>query len=87
MHIRRYHFTSDALPVCAVSVSNFARDCVVAVGKAHKRSASSLSSLHKFALGAVRMLISLNIDRSRYRRVNLQLLPFLLFLSFRQSVL
>ena len=50
-------------PIAAVSVS--AQEGIVALGKAHTRSAPSLSSLSKVALVTVPIFVWLNIGRSR----------------------
>ena len=68
-----------------VSVS--AQDGIVALGKAHTRSAPSLSSLPKVALKTVPIFIWLNTDRSRHWRLECRPLPFSTPLSFRGSVL
>ena len=67
----------------SVSVSVSAQD----LGKAHTRSAPSLSSLPKVALEAVPIFAWLNTDRSRPWRVECRPLPFSTPLSFRQSML
>ena len=71
----------------SVSVSVSAQDGIVALGKAHTRSAPSLSSLPKVALETVPIFVWLNTDRFRPCRVECRLLPFSTPLSFRQSVL
>ena len=53
-----------------VSVSISAQDGIVALGKAHTRSAPSLSSLPKVALKTVPIFVWLNTDRSRPWRVD-----------------
>ena len=60
----------------AVLVSVSAQDDIVAPGKAHTRSARSLSSFGKFALETVQMSVWLNTDRSRPWRVECRPLPF-----------
>ena len=70
-----------------VSVSVSAQDGIVALGKAHTRSAPSLSSLQKVALQTVPIFVWLNTDRSRPLRVECRPLPFSTPLSFRRSVL
>ena len=71
----------------SVSVSVSAHDGIVALGKAHTRSAPSLSSLLKVALETVPIFAWLNTDRSRPWRVECQPLPFSTPLSFRRSML
>ena len=71
----------------SVSVSVSAQDGIVALGKAHTRSAPSLSSLPKVALETVPIFVWLNTDRSRPWRVECRPLPFSTPLSFRRSVL
>ena len=71
----------------SVSVSVSAQDGIVALGKAHTRSAPSLSSLPKVALETVPIFVWLNTDRSRPWRVKCRPLPFSTPLSFRRSVL
>ena len=73
--------------VGAVSVSVSAHDGIVALGKAHTRSAPSLSSLPKVALETVPVFAWLNTDRCRSWRVECRPLPFSTPRSFRQSVL
>ena len=70
-----------------VSVSVSAQDGIVALGKAHTRSAPSLSSLPKVALETVPIFVWLNTDRSRPWRVECRPLPFSTPLSFRRSML
>ena len=70
-----------------VSVSVSAQDGIVALGKAHTRSARSLSSLPKVALETVPIFVWLNTDRSRPWRVECRPLPFSTPLSFRRSML
>ena len=70
-----------------VSVSVSAQDDIVALGKAHTRSAPSLSSLPKVALETVPIFVWLNTDRSRPWRVECRPLPFSTPLSFRRSML
>ena len=70
-----------------VSVSVSAQDGTVALGKAHTRSAPSLSSLPKVALETVPIFVWLNTDHSRPWRVECRPLPFSTPLSFRRSVL
>ena len=71
--------------VKTVSVS--AQDGTVALGKAHTRSAPSLSSLPKVALETVPIFAWLNTDRSRPWRVECRPLPFSTPLYFRRSML
>ena len=71
----------------SVSVSVSAQDGIVALGKAHTRSAPSLSSLPKVALETVPIFVWLNTDRSRPWRVECRPLPFSTPLSFRRSML
>ena len=75
------------LCLCTVSVSVSAQDGIVALGKAHTRSAPSLSSLPKVALETVPIFVWLNTDRSRPWRVECRPLPFSTPLSFRRSML
>ena len=70
-----------------VSVSVSAQDGIVALGKAHTRSAPSLSSLPKVALETVPIFAWLNTDRSRPLRVECRPLLFSTPLSFRRSML
>ena len=72
---------------CSVSVSVSAQDGIVALGKAHTRSAPSLSSLPKVALETVPIFVWLNTDRSRPWRVECRPLSFSTPLSFRRSML
>ena len=74
-------------PTRSVSVSVSVQDGIVALGKAHTRSAPSLSSLPKVALETVPMFVWLNTDRSRPWRVECRPLPFSTPLSFRRSAL
>ena len=69
------------------SVSVSAQDGIVALGKAHTRSAPSLSSLPKVALETVPIFVWLNTDRFRPWRVECRPLPFSTPLSFRRSML
>ena len=71
----------------SVSVSVSSQNGIVALGKAHTRSAPSLSSLPKVALKTVPMFVWLNTDRSRPWRVECRPLPFSTPLSFRRSML
>ena len=64
-----------------------AQDGIVALGKAHTRSAPSLSSLPKVALETVPIFVWLNTDRSRPWRMECRPLPFSTPLSFRRSML
>ena len=64
-----------------------APDGIVALGMAHTRSAPSLSTLPKVALGTEPIFVWLNADRSRPWRVECRLLPFSTPLSFRRFVL
>ena len=73
--------------VIFLRVSVSAQDGIVALGKAHTRSAPSLSSLPKVALETVPIFVWLNTDRSRPWRVECRPLPFSTPLSFRRSVL
>ena len=66
-----------------VSVS--AQDGIIALGKAHTRSAPSLSSLPKLALETVPIFAWLNTNRSRPWRVECRPFPFSTPLSFRRS--
>ena len=70
-----------------VSVSVSAQDGIVALGKAHTRSAPSLSSLPKVALETVPILVWMNTDHSKPWRVECRPLPFSTPLSFRRSML
>ena len=72
---------------CQFPVSVSAQDGIVALGKAHTRSAPSLSSLPKVALETVPIFAWLNADRSRPWRVECRPLPFSTPLSFRRSML
>ena len=58
-----------------------ARDGIIPLGKAHTRSAPSLSSLPKVPLETV-PFVWLNTDRSRPWRVKCQPLPFFFFFFF-----
>ena len=69
------------------SVSVSAQDGIGALGKAHTRSAPSLSSLPKVALETVPIFAWLNTDRSRPLRVECRPLLFSTPLSFRRSLL
>ena len=60
---------------------------IVALGKAHTRSAPSLSSLPKVALETVPIFVWLNTDRSRLWRVERRPLPLSTSLSFTRSML
>ena len=61
-----FHDTAKSLSnKVSVSVSVSAQDGIVALGKAHTRSAPSLSSLPKVALETVPIFVWLNTDRSR----------------------
>ena len=71
----------------SVSVSVSAQDGIVALGKAHTRSAPSLSSLPKVALETVPIFAWLNTDRCRPWRVECRPLSFSTPLSFRRSML
>ena len=82
-----YCKATPAVSCNSVSVSVSAQDGIVALGKAHTRSAPSLSSLPKAALETVPIFVWLNTDRSRPWRVECRLLPFSTPLSFRRSVL
>ena len=64
-----------------------AQEGIVALGKAHTRSAPSLSSLPKVALETVPIFAWLNTDRCRPWRVECRPLPFSTPLSFRRSML
>ena len=77
----------DNIRKVSVSVSVAAQDGIVALGTAHTRSASSLSSLPKVALETVPIFAWLNTDRSRPWRVECRPLPFSTPLSFRRSML
>ena len=72
---------------CTVSVSPSAQDGIAPLGKAHTRSAPSLSSLPKVAFETVPIFVWLNTDRSQPWRVECRLLPFSTPLSFRRSML
>ena len=61
------YFNSYVPSLASVSVS--AQHGIVALGKAHTRSAPSLSSLPKVALEIVPIFALLNTDRSRPQRV------------------
>ena len=65
-----------------VSVSLSAQGGIVALGKAHTRSAPSLSSLSKVTLETVQIFAWLNTDRSERWRVECRPLPFSTPLSF-----
>ena len=69
----------------SVSVSVSAQDGIVALGKAHTRSAPSLSSLPKVALETVPIFVWLNTYRSRPWRVECRAASFL-HSSFLQAV-
>ena len=69
----------------AVLVSVSAQGSIVELGKVHKRSAPSLSSLPKVALKTVPIFVWLNTDRSRPWRVECRPLLFPTRLSFRHS--
>ena len=87
---RVVNFISKGTTFCSyvpVSVSVSAQDGIVALGKAHTRSAPSLSSLPKVALETVPIFVWLNTDRSRPWRVECRPLPFSTPLSFRRSML
>ena len=73
--------------IVLVSVSVSAQDGIIALGKAHTRSAPSLSSLPKVGLETVPIFVWLNTDRSRPWRVECRPLPFSTPLSFGRSVL
>ena len=70
-----------------VSVSVSAQDGIVALGKAHTRSAPSFSSLPRVALETEPIFAWLNTDRSGPWKVECRPLPFSTPLSFRRSVL
>ena len=78
---------SASLAKFQFSVSVSAQDGIVVLGKAHTRSAPSLSSLPKVALETVPIFVWLNTDRSRPRRVECRPLPFSTPISFRRSML
>ena len=67
-----YHHQSNYL----VSISVSAQDGIIALSKAHMRSAPSLCSLPKVALETAPIFVWLNIDRSWPWRVECWLLPF-----------
>ena len=69
------------------SVSVSAQDGMVALGKAHARSAPSLSSLPKVSFETVPIFAWLNTDRTRPLRVECRPLHFSTPLSFGRSVL
>ena len=69
------------------SISDSAQDGIVALGKAHTRSAPYISSLPKVALETVPIFVWLDIDRSRPRRVECRPLPFFTPLSFSDVML
>ena len=79
-------YVSQAVCVC-VWVSVSAQDGIVVLGKAHTRSAPSLSSLPKVTLETVPIFVWLNTDRSRPWRVECWSHPFSTPLSFGWSVL
>ena len=81
------HFVRNNRDLVKSSVSVSAQDGIVALGKAHTRSAPSLSSLPKVTLETVPIFAWLNTDRSRPWRVECWLLPFSTPLSFRRSML
>ena len=83
-HHRHHNHT---ITITTVSVSVSAQDGIVALGKAHTRSAPSLSSLPKVALETVPIFVWLNTDRSPPWRVECRPLPFSTPLSFRRSML
>ena len=58
------------------SLSVSAQDGTVALGKAHTRSAPSISGLAKVVLETLPVFVRLNTDRSRPRRVECQPPPF-----------
>ena len=68
------------------SLSVSAQYEILALGKAHSRSAPFPSSLPKVAFETVQVFVWLNTDCSRPRRVQCRALPFST-LSFRRSVL
>ena len=80
------HHASPKVPSQeSASVSVSAQDGIVALGKAHARSAPSLSSLPKVALETVPAFAWLNTDRSRPWRVECRPLSFLRS-SFLQTI-
>ena len=81
-----YHTSvSVSLSSVSVSLSLSAQGGIVALGKAHTRSAPSLSSLPKVALLTEPIFVWLNTDRSQPWRVECRPLPFSTPLSFRRS--
>ena len=79
--------STSSLITSTKQVSVSAQDGIVALGKAHTRSAPSLSSLPKVALDIVPIFVWLNTDRSRPCRVECWPLPFSIPFSFRRSML
>ena len=77
---------SHWLSLCAYLSLVSAQDGIVTLGKAHTRSAPSLTSLPKVAIETVAIFVWLNTDRSRPQRVECRPLPFSTPLSFRRSM-
>ena len=87
-HEEAINTMQPSLKYASITVSVFtAQDGIAALGKAHTRSAPSLSSLPKVALETVPIFVWLNTDRSRPWRVECRPLPFSTPLSFRRSML
>ena len=63
-HTRLEQLNQSCVETVAVPVSVSAQDGIVALGKAHTRSAPTLSSLAKVALETVPIFAWLNTDRS-----------------------
>ena len=84
IEVRRSPYGPMVFPILAfisslvmwVSVSVSAQDGILALGKAHMRSAPSLSSLPKVALETVPIFAWLKTDRSGPGRMECQPLPF-----------
>ena len=69
------------IPAFAVDLFSFQfsvsfQDSIIALGKAHTRSAPSLSSLPKVAIETVPIFVWLNTDRPRPWRLECRPLPF-----------
>ena len=73
---------NGALHRVSGSVFSFSARWHRSLGKAHTRSAPSLSSLPKVALETVPMFVRLNTDRARPRRLECRPLAFSTLLSF-----
>ena len=86
-----FHYLKWCLLVMRNTTTSFSfssvQDGVMAVGKAHTRSVTSLNSLPKIVLEKVAMFVWLNTDHSRLRRVERRPLPFTSPLFFGLSVL